>query len=149
MKIAVLVAVVLVTTLSAIETSRAELTPDQLHQVEAFSAGVRALDPHTEDSEPALQALVEKYVPDAGRIQVFLDFMTASGFECPPITSLATGANKLPEFACKYEPDLGPTGKPNWSSVTEQALFYVIAHCDEKKYIMTVEGLMMHGFLGP
>lgn len=126
----------------------ADLTPAQAEQAAAFVAGVRALDPHTEESEPAFQALVEKHVPDAGQIQVYLEFMTASGFECPPLTSLAYKNGQL-VFRCRFKPDLGPTGEPNLSGVVEVSWFSVTAYCTEKRYIMRVEGSMTHGFIGP
>ncbi|MGH6894881.1 MAG: hypothetical protein ACREEP_21760 [Dongiaceae bacterium] len=126
-----------------------QMTPEQVQEAEAFAAGVRALDPHTEESEPPFLALVERYVPDAGRVQVFLDFMTASGFECPPITSLAVNEFKIPIFRCTFAPDLGPAGKPNLSSVIEETSFGVTAECDEKRYIMRIEGYMTHWATGP
>jgi hypothetical protein len=127
----------------------AQMTTDQTQRAGAFSAAVRALDPHTKESEPIFLSLVKRYVPAAGPIGEFLDFMTASGFECPPITSLAENDRKLPTFTCRFDPDLGPTGEPNLSSVVEEATFYVTADCDKNRYIMTIQGAMMHGFVGP
>lgn len=126
----------------------ADLTPAQAEQAAAFMASVRALDPHTEESEPAFQALVAKYVPDAGQLQVYLEFMMASGFECPPPTSLAYENGQL-VFRCRFKPDLGPTGEPNLSSVVEVSWFSVAAYCTEKRYIMRLESSMTHGFTGP
>jgi hypothetical protein len=127
----------------------AQTSPEQKRQIEAFSAGVRALDPHTKKSEPAFLDLVRQYVPAAGPISGFLGFMTASGFKCSPATSLAENAQKLPTFTCRFDPDLGPSGEPSLSSVTEKAAFYVIADCDKDSYILAIKGIMMHGFLGP
>jgi len=110
----------------------AQMTPDQARQAAAFAAAVRALDPHTIESEPALKALVEEYVPDAGRVQVFLEFMTASGFECPPSTSPVRGYVNLFDVSCSFQPDLGPSGEPSLSSVIETALFFVTANCNKK-----------------
>lgn len=124
-------------------------SPEESQQVKAFSAGVRALDPHTKKSEAMFLELVRQYVPVTGPIGGFLDFMTASGFKCPPDTSLVEDDQKLPTFTCRFDPDLGPTGEPSLSSVTEEAAFYVIADCDKNRYIMTIRGFMMHGFLGP
>jgi hypothetical protein len=127
----------------------AQMSPEQKRQVEAFSAGVRALDPHTKKSEPAFLELVRQYVPATGPISQFLGFMTASGFECSPATSLAENAQKLPTFTCRFDPDLGPSGEPSLSSVTEEAAFYVTADCDKDHYIMTIKAVMAHWFLGP
>lgn len=127
----------------------AQMSPEQMQQVEAFSAGVRALDPHTKKSEPAFLELVKQYVPATGPISQFLGFMTASGFECSPETSLAENDQKLPTFTCRFDPDLGPSGEPSLSSVTEVAAFYVTADCDKDRYIMTIKGVMAHWLLGP
>lgn len=119
-------------------------------QAAAFIAGVRALDPHTEASEPEFQSLVAAHVPAAGEIQQYLDFMTASGFTCPPATSLAyEGDPKVLVFRCTFEPDLGPAGEPNLSSVTEKSLFGVTAYCDEQRHVERVRGYMTHGLIGP
>jgi len=133
------------------QPSVAELTPEQHQKAEAFRAGVHALDPHTEDSETAFQVLVEKYVPAAGPVQGFLDFMTASGFECPVITSLEEDTRrKVPIYSCEFKPDIGVSGEPNISGVTEVSWFGVIADSDEQRRVaQAVEGYMTHGFTGP
>ena len=130
---------------------QAEMASEQVQRVEAFKAGVLALDPHTPASELPFQALVEKYVPASGPLQEFLDFMTASGFKCPAITSLAEDTRrKVPIYHCSFVPDLGPSGEPNLSSVTEKSSFGVIADSDDQRRVVrAVEGYMSHYFLGP
>lgn len=129
----------------------AEMTPEQLQKVVAFKAGVQALDPHTIDSEPAFQALVKRYVPADGSVQGYLDFMTASGFTCHPITSLAEDTlRKVPIYRCSFHSDLRPSGEPNLTSVTEQSVFGVVADSDDqRRFVRAVEGYMSHGLLGP
>jgi len=128
----------------------AELTPALTQQAAVFTASVRALDSHTKESEPEFQMLVAAYVPAAGEIQEYLDFMTISGFSCPPTTSPAyEGDPEVLVFRCTFEPDLGPSGEPNLSSVTEKSLFGVIAYCDEQRNVQRVRGYMTHGLLGP
>lgn len=130
--------------------SAAEMTPEQVQKAEAFIAEVRALDPHTQESEPAFQALVAKYVPATGPVQGYLDFMTASGFECPWEHSLSDEIDReMPTYRCTFKPDLGRSGEPSLSSVTEIALFDVAADCDKDRNVMTVKGSMTHGFVGP
>lgn len=128
----------------------ADLTAEQRQSAEDFGAKVRELDPRAERSEPLYQALVEDYVPRAGPVQQYLDFMLASGFTCPPITSLAyePGSDVL-LFRCSFAPDLGESGAPNLSSVTEETVFSVIARSDGQHTIIGIEGSMIHGLTGP
>ena len=130
------------------KVSMAELTAEQTQQVKAFVAGVHALDPHTEKSEPAFQALVEQYVPDTGPLQTFLDFMIASGFECPWPSWKALDPKK-PTYPCAFEPDLGATAEPNLAGITEVSWFHIAAHYDEHRNLTKLEPTMTHGFIGP
>lgn len=144
------VALITVLVLSAFwaKPGSAELSLEQAKQAEAFMAGVRALDPHTEQSERGFLALVEKYVPASGSVQAYLEFMTAGGFECPPISSLAYEGGSL-VFHCTFEPDLGSRGEPNLSSVSEVSWFGVTAHSDDERNVLSVTGYMTHGLIGP
>ena len=128
------------------KVSMAELTADQIEQVRAFVAGVNALDPHTENSEGGFVVLVAQYVPAAGPAQTFLDFMIASGFECP----WPPGAEAKPRIHhCAFKPDLGPTAEPSLSSVTEDAWFGIVAHYDANHDPIKLDPYMVHGFVGP
>ncbi|HNB29209.1 MAG TPA: hypothetical protein PLR41_19735 [Alphaproteobacteria bacterium] len=128
----------------------AEITAGQTQQAIAFRTEVQALDPHTNASELDFQVLVAKYVRAAGPIQDFLDFMTASGFKCPPVTSLAYDQfDGSLVFRCTFEPDLGSTGEPSLSSVVEVSVFGVVAHSDVKLTVTKVDGYMTHGLTGP
>lgn len=131
-------------------TGWAEITTGQIQQAALFRAEVQALDPHAKASEPGFQLLVSKYVRAAGSIQDYLDFMAASGFTCPPITSLAYDQDDGSlVFRCTFEPDLGSTGEPSLSSVQEVAVFGVVAHSDAKMMIAKVQSYMTHGLTGP
>lgn len=134
----------------SIGSASADMAGADLQRAAAFGAAMRALDPHSKDSERPFQELVATYVPQAGGVQPYLDFLTASGFSCPAITSLAyePGSDVL-MFLCRFEPDLGATGEPNLSSVTEAAVFYVQARSDAKHRILSIEGAMHHGPIGP
>jgi hypothetical protein len=128
----------------------ADLTAELRQSAGDFGAKVRELDPRAEDSEPLYRALVESYVPSAGPVQQYLDFMTASGFTCPSISSLAyePGSDVL-LFRCSFAPDLGESGEPSLSSVTEETVFSVIARSDAQHVVMGIEGSMIHGLTGP
>jgi hypothetical protein len=124
----------------------ADLTAKQTQQSKAFVAGVHALDPHTEKSEPGFVALVEQYMPATGPAQTFLEFMAASGFECP----WPPGAKVKPlTHHCAFKPDLGPTAEPSLSGVTERAWFGIIAHYNANHDLTKLEPYMVHGFVGP
>ena len=130
--------------------SQADVTTEQLREVEAFMAGVRALDPHTMKSEPGFQALVEAHVPARGALGEFLEFMAAAGFECPwPANAPRRIDPEMPTYPCAFEPDLGPSGQPNWSSVIEGAWFVITAHYDNGGNVTKLKASMIHGYVGP
>lgn len=128
----------------------AEISAEETQLASAFRTEVQALDPHSLASEPEFQTLVDKYVRAAGPIQGYLDFMMASGFQCPPITSLAYDQDDGSlVFRCTFEPDLGATGEPSLSSIQEVSVFGVVAHSGANLMVAKVESYMTHGLTGP
>ena len=131
-------------------TGWAEISAGQTQQAAFFKREVQALDPHSTASEPEFQSLVDKYVSAVGPIQDYLEFMMASGFQCPPITSLAYDQDDGSQiFRCTFEPDLGSAGEPNLSSIQEVSVFGVIAHGDANLMVAKVQSYMTHGLTGP